>query len=120
MPGVECMLSTLVHGNTIYGHAHLYCILSCLYCSPCMRACHKTLRTNYADHAHEYAGATVSLHKPKLSKLLCPGMLKVRLLQSGNLPNQTVTFMVTPIKFDKKMTHQLSMVDMPENSCLQE
>ena len=31
---LECMLSTLVHGNTMYGHARQYC-------SPCMRACHK-------------------------------------------------------------------------------
>ena len=48
------------------------------------------------------AGATVSHHKPKLSKPLRPGMWKVRLLHSGGAVYQTVTFMVTPVKFDKK------------------
>ena len=48
-----------------------------------------------ASSTHRDAGATVSHHKPKLSKPLRPGMWKVRLLHSGGAVYQTVTFMVT-------------------------
>ena len=49
------------------------------------------------------AGSTVAHHKPRLSKPLRPGVWKVVLLHSGGAVYMTLTFMVTPVKYEKKM-----------------
>ena len=48
------------------------------------------------------AGATVIHHKSKLSKPLRPGVWKVVILHSGGAVYMSSTFMVTPVKYDKK------------------